>query len=303
MRECRPLDGILLLDKPAGMTSNRALQAVKHAWGACKAGHTGSLDPLATGLLPLCFGEGTKISQFLLDADKRYRATLRFGVSTTTYDSEGDVVSERPVGFAEAQLRAVLGQFLGTIAQIPPMYSAIKLGGQPLYKRARAGQTVERAPRWVHIHTLELLRFAGTEAELEVHCSKGTYIRSLVHDLGEQLGCGAHLTALRRLQTGPFLLEQALSLAEAQNLTQPQAALIPLDVALHHIPALALAQTEAERLHQGQTVQLGSTDDIKRVRIYGPDRSFLGLGEVVAGILHARRLRAVKSVEAEERRG
>lgn len=303
MRDCRPLDGILLLDKPAGITSNRALQEVKRAWHACKAGHTGSLDPLATGLLPLCFGEGTKISQFLLDADKRYRADIRLGISTTTYDSDGTVVAQRPVRVTETQLRAALAQFLGTIAQIPPMYSAVKQDGQPLYKRARAGETVERAARQVRIHALSLLRFDGVDATFDMQCSKGTYVRSLVHDLGETLGCGAHLTALRRLQSGPFDIAQAMTLDEAKASIEPGTVLIPLDRALGHLPAVDLDRGQAERLANGQVLAIGAVAPDGSVRIYGPERSFLGLGELAEGELRPRRLRAMKPVEAGEARG
>ena len=206
----RDVHGILLLDKPAGMTSNQALQATKRLLQARKAGHTGSLDPLATGLLPLCFGEATKVSQFLLEADKRYQVVLRLGESTNTYDAEGEVTAVRPVSLDRARLEQALTRFRGGIDQIPPMYSAIKQEGQPLYKLARAGITVDRPPRRVQIHEIRLLDWQDSRLELEVACSKGTYIRSLAHDLGEVLGCGAHVAALRRLGTGGFDIGQAI---------------------------------------------------------------------------------------------
>jgi tRNA pseudouridine55 synthase len=201
----RTVNGILLLDKPAGLTSNAALQAVKRLYRARKAGHTGSLDPLATGLLPICFGEATKISGFLLDADKHYRVQCRLGVRTNTGDAEGEVLEQRPVeGITEAALRKVIEGFIGDIEQIPPMYSALKHKGERLYNLARQGVEVEREARTVTIHALELLDFGGDTAELRVHCSKGTYVRTLVEDIGALLGCGAHVSGLRRLGVGPF---------------------------------------------------------------------------------------------------
>lgn len=217
----RRVDGILLLDKPEGMTSNRALQRVKHLFAARKAGHTGSLDPLATGLLPLCFGEATKVSGFLLEADKRYRVTCRLGITTTTGDREGEPLQRRPVPVLDdAAITAVLQRFIGRIEQVPPMYSALKHKGERLYHLARQGIEVERAPRAVTIHDLVLLARGEEELELEVHCSKGTYVRTLCEDIGEALGCGAHVTALRRTALGPFVdvsmvtLEQVLEVSD-----------------------------------------------------------------------------------------
>jgi len=211
-RSCNPVDGILLLDKPLGLTSNQALQTTKRLLNACKAGHTGSLDPIATGLLPLCFGEATKLSQFLLDADKRYRAVFRLGQVTTTYDREGEVVSEAPVTATRKEIEGAIQVFVGTIEQIPPMYSAIKQGGQALYKLARAGVEVERAPRTVTIHEFRLLAKHDPDIEVEIACSKGTYIRTLAHDIGQRLGCGAHVTGLRRLAVGALHVDQAITL-------------------------------------------------------------------------------------------
>ena len=212
----RNVSGIILLDKPLGFTSNAALQKVRWLLNAEKAGHTGSLDPLATGVLPLCFGEATKFSQYLLDSDKGYETLAQLGKTTTTADAEGEVLQERPVTVGQADIEAVLPKFRGQISQIPPMYSALKRDGQPLYKLARAGEVVEREPRSVTIARLELLAFEGDTARLAVDCSKGTYIRTLVEDIGEQLGCGAYVAELRRTQAGPFTLAQTVTLEELE---------------------------------------------------------------------------------------
>lgn len=213
----RNVSGIILLDKPKGFSSNAALQKVRWLLNAEKAGHTGSLDPLATGVLPLCFGEATKFSQYLLDADKGYETLMQLGVTTTTADAEGDVLEEREVTVGRAEIEAALPAFRGPISQIPPMYSALKRDGQPLYKLARAGEVVEREPRSVTISRLELLSVDGTQARLDVACSKGTYIRTLVEDLGHVLGCGAHVAELRRTQAGPFSLAQTVTLEQLEQ--------------------------------------------------------------------------------------
>ncbi len=281
-RSKRDINGILLLDKPAGYTSNQALQAVKHLLQARKAGHTGSLDPLATGLLPLCFGEATKVSQFLLDADKRYWVAIRLGQTTSTYDAEGEVLVTRPVQLTRPVIEAALRQFQGEIQQIPPMYSAIKQAGQPLYKLARAGIEVERPPRRVVIHALSLVRWQDDRLELTVSCSKGTYIRSLAHDLGETLGCGGHVMGLRRLATGGFSVEQAITLEALQNLPEDGrlARLLPLDQALTHLPAVDLSLNAAYYLCQGQVVTAPHGVPMGVVRLYEAGGRFLGLGEV-----------------------
>jgi len=236
-RRGQALDGILLLDKPAGLSSNHALQHAKRALNAQKAGHTGTLDPFATGLLVCCLGRATKLSKLLLGADKTYQATLAFGTETDTGDLTGQVVSQAPADFAgvsQAELQAVLRTFVGEIEQIPPMYSALKRDGKPLYEYARAGIEVAREARRVTIHTLELTRASSTEAEISVACSKGTYIRTLAQDIGRALGCGAHLAALRRSQVGPFALADAVTLEHLQTLSDPtQALLAPL---LPHLP-------------------------------------------------------------------
>ena len=221
-RHCLPVDGVLLLDKPVGLTSNAALQIAKRLLNACKAGHTGSLDPIATGLMLLTFGEATKLSQFLLDADKRYSAVFRLGQSTTTYDSEGEVVQTRPVTVNRRDVEQALKRFEGEIEQLPPMYSAIKQAGQALYKLARAGIEVERAPRRVVVREFRLLAFDGERLEVAIACSKGTYIRSLAQDLGEVLGCGAHVVQLRRLAVGTVAVEQAVTLAGIRGPGHPR---------------------------------------------------------------------------------
>lgn len=235
-RRGQMLDGVLLLDKPEGLSSNHALQRAKRALDARKAGHTGTLDPFATGLLVCCLGRATKISAAMLEADKVYEATLRLGEETDSGDLTGHIVFQAPPDFApvsRADFEAVLERFRGAIEQVPPMHSALKRDGRPLYEYARQGIELERPPRPVTIHRLELLEFNGRDARILVHCSKGTYIRTLAQDIGRALGCGAHLAALRRTQVGPFRLEDAVALETLQQMPEPQAALI----ALQDLPA------------------------------------------------------------------
>lgn len=229
-RRGRLLDGVLLLDKPVGLSSNHALQRARRAMDARKAGHTGTLDPFATGLLVCCFGKATKISGLLLDADKAYEATIQLGVETDSGDLTGNVVAtaESFTGVTEEQVRAILPQFTGAIQQIPPMYSALKRDGKPLYEYAREGIVLERPPRDVTIHRLELISFSPTELRVFVHCSKGTYIRTLAQDMGRALDCFGHLTALRRTQVGPFTLDSSIELEALQNLSEPEQTLIAL---------------------------------------------------------------------------
>ncbi|MDA8152707.1 tRNA pseudouridine(55) synthase TruB [Acidithiobacillus ferridurans] len=287
--------GLLLLDKAAGLTSNAALQRAKRLLGLKKGGHTGSLDPIATGLLVLLFGEATKVSDYILNADKSYRATLRLGQTTTTGDSEGSVLEERPVAVSEAQVRAVLPQFLGEIAQIPPMYSAIKQGGRPLYELARKGLEVERAPRQVRIDALDLVSLDGDRLVLDVRCSKGTYIRSLAVDIGAALECGAHVEELRRTSTGPFDVAQALTLEGlADVLGRGECPLKAMDLALEYLPAVTLTENTAYYLRQGQGVVVAHAPPLGRIRLYGPGEQFLGLGEVMDdGKVAPRRLMSV----------
>lgn len=283
----RRVNGILLLDKPPGMTSNAALQVVKRLYQARKAGHTGSLDPLATGLLPLCFGEATKVSGFLLDADKRYRVVCKLGERTTTGDAEGEVIEQRPVeDIPEAQLRKVLEGFVGEIEQIPPMYSAVKHKGERLYKLARQGVEVEREARKVDIHSLELRDFRIPVFEIDVHCSKGTYVRTLVEDVGEQLGCGAHVTALRRLAVGPFDDSQmvdmaALEATAAEGVAALDKLLLPMESGLSQWPGVRLSGDAAFYLRQGQPVLVPQAPTEGWVRLYEGESRFLGMGEIL----------------------
>jgi tRNA pseudouridine55 synthase len=260
--ERRVLDGVLLLDKPLGLSSNDALMRAKFLLLAKKAGHTGTLDPLASGLLPLCFGEATKFSQDLLHADKTYEATMRLGVRTTTGDAEGEAVETRPVVCTRADIDAVLPAFRGAIEQVPPMYSALKRDGKPLYEYARAGQVLERAARAVTIHSLEVLECglpATPELRIRVKCSKGTYIRTLAEDIGERLGCGAHLVALRRTEVGALTLADAVSLPELEqaDANTRERWLRPVDVLLSSFAAVRLDAQAALRFLQGQRLRLG----------------------------------------------
>lgn len=287
----RNVSGIVLLDKPLGITSNRALQIVKRLFNAAKAGHTGSLDPLATGLLPLCLGEATKVSGFLLDADKVYLATLKLGVKTFSADAEGEVIETRPVeNYTQKQINAAIEPFLGDIEQTPPMHSALKVDGQPLYKLAHQGIVVERKSRPVHIYDIDVLRHEGDEIDIEVHCSKGTYIRTLAEDIGEKLGCGAHLSALRRTESGPFHLEESISLDELEQLAETAAEagfdemdsiLMPAEEALHDWDDVELSEDAAFYLCRGQAVQVPNAPTEGLVRLFSEKEGFLGIGEIM----------------------
>ena len=282
----RPVNGILVLDKPLGLTSNAALQKVRWLLNAEKAGHTGSLDPLATGVLPLCFGEATKFSQYLLDADKGYETLMQLGATTTTGDAEGDVLERRPVTVGRADIETVLPQFHGQIQQIPPMYSALKKDGQPLYKLARAGEVVEREARSVTIARLELLACEADQARLLVECSKGTYIRTLVEDVGRVLGCGAYVAALRRTQAGPFSLAQAVSLEMLEKLhaeggpASLDQFLLPADSGLQHWPLLQFTEHSAYYWLHGQPVRAVDAPKFGWVRVQDHQGRFIGIGEV-----------------------
>ncbi|WP_286876423.1 tRNA pseudouridine(55) synthase TruB [Marinimicrobium sp. UBA4509] len=299
-RKGRPIDGVLLLNKTAGMSSNHALQRAKRLFFAAKAGHTGSLDPLATGLLPLCFGEATKFSQFLLDAEKGYQSTFRLGVVTSTGDAEGEVLHEADAsGVTREQVERALEQFVGDIEQVPPMFSALKLNGQPLYKLAREGKEVERKPRPVTIHRIDLLDFRpGPQAEIDVEvlCTKGTYIRTLAEDVGQALDCGARVERLHRTLSGPFDVANAVSL-EALEAERGEGMaelldhhLLPADTPVAALPALVLPADSAYYFRQGnpvmdpQVYRLGDEGDM--VRVFGESTAsseeprFLGLGEL-----------------------
>lgn len=289
----RPVSGVLLLDKPVGLSSNQALQQIKRLFMAAKAGHTGSLDPFATGLLPICLGEATKFAHFLLDADKTYRATMCLGTTTTTGDTEGEVVSTSAVNVNQERLESVLRQFLGDIQQVPPMYSALKHQGKALYEYARAGVEIERSARDVTIHHIELEELSGNTAVINVRCSKGTYIRTLAEDIGKVLGCGAHLTQLRRLETGGFRLDEALTVAQldTMGLDQRDATLLPPDVLVQGLPAVILDRESAHYLGRGQSVWKSGRIAHGLLRLYEDTGRFLGLGELDAdGKVAPRRL-------------
>jgi len=291
-RRWQRVDGVLLLDKATGVTSNSALQGARRLFSAAKAGHTGTLDPLATGLLPLCFGEATKFSADLLDADKTYEADVLFGVTTDTGDADGAIIRQSQPVFSISDLESVMCRFRGAITQVPPMYSALKVDGKPLYRLARQGIEVERAPRDVSIHELQLLDFSGERCRFRVSCSKGTYIRTLMEDIGNALGCGAHLTALRRVGVGALsvanavTLDQLLALSEAERVT----CLLPPDALLQSLPAVHLDESASVRFCHGNPVQTGAGEVSGKCRVYDASR-LLGIGEVDgSGSLKPKRL-------------
>ncbi len=289
----RPVSGVLLLDKPAGISSNTALQKAKRLYQAAKAGHTGNLDPFATGLLPVCLGEATKFSQFLLDADKTYQGLIRLGQTTTTGDPEGEVLTRQEVRVGLEQVRQVLERFIGKISQVPPMYSALKRDGKALYEYARQGLEVERAPREVTIYGLILERFAGDELLVTVSCSKGTYIRTLAEDIGKALGCGAYLQSLRRTAIGEFAIKDAFTLErlEAMTVEERDARLLSGDSLLQGHPQVVLDKDSVFYLQRGQAVWLPRVTEQGVVRLYDEAGLFLGIGEVTEeGKIAPRRL-------------
>jgi tRNA pseudouridine55 synthase len=293
----RALDGVLLLDKPLGLSSNDALIRAKRLYLAKKAGHTGTLDPLATGLLPLCFGEATKFSQDLLEADKTYEATMRLGIRTTTGDAEGEALETREVTCDEPAVLAAMDKFRGEITQVPPMYSALKRDGKPLYEYARAGQTVEREGRQVTIHALELISCALPMVTFRVTCSKGTYVRTLAEDIGETLGCGAHLVALRRTGVGALTLEHAVTLDALSDAEQAERDrwLQPVDALLSTFPSVHLDADAARRFLHGQRLRLSevSAEPLEdgRVRVYTVEGArLLGVAKAGEGVLAPERL-------------
>jgi tRNA pseudouridine55 synthase len=283
----RNVRGIPLLDKPLGITSNSALQDVKRIFKAQKAGHTGSLDPLADGLLPICFGAATKVSAFLLDADKHYLVRVKLGVTTTTADAEGEVLETKPVdGISESNIQNVLPEFTGDIEQIPPMYSALKHKGERLYKLARDGIEVEREPRQVTIHNITMHGYSAPEFDLDVHCSKGTYIRTLAEDIGKKLGCGAHVTALRRTGVGPYGADNMVSMEQIKQAAEDgfyalDDLLLPIDSALDAWPEVKLTPDGTFYLKQGQPVLVPNAPTEGMVRIYDADGAFMGAGEIL----------------------
>lgn len=279
----RQISGVLLLDKPAGYSSNQALQRAKHLFQAAKAGHTGNLDPFATGLLPICFGEATKFSHRLLDADKTYIAVLKLGATTATGDIEGEITSQSSYLPKNTEVISAIESFIGEIVQIPPMHSALKYQGKPLYEYARAGVTIERNPRPVTIHDITLVRYEHDEVEIRVECSKGTYIRVLAEDIGEKLGCGAHLISLRRLSTGGFDLLDAYTLEQLEAMTEAQRdeCLQPVDVLLSSLQKIELDADSTYYFKQGQAVWKPGIRFQDQLRVYGPEGIFLGLAEML----------------------
>jgi tRNA pseudouridine55 synthase len=292
----RDLDGVLLLDKPSGISSNAALQGARRLLGARRAGHTGTLDPMATGLLVLCFGEATKFSAALLEADKAYTARVRLGVRTSTGDAEGEVLETRAVRAGRADVEAALERFRGVIEQVPPMHSAIKHEGRPLYAYARKGETIERSARSVVIRELVLEGLGGDALELRIVCSKGTYVRTLAEDLGEVLGCGAHLAGLRRTGAGPFAIEAAITLDRLAEVPESgrDRFLLPVEALLASWPRVALAKDAETRFRHGQRIAAATRE--ARVAVFGADGAFLGIGETDAdGMLKAKRQMAISA--------
>jgi len=292
-RRGRDIHGVLLLDKPQGLSSNDALQKVKRLYNANRAGHTGALDPLATGMLPICLGEATKFSQFLLDSDKRYRVIAKLGQRTDTSDADGQIVQERPVNFTQAQLDAALDSFRGDIKQVPSMYSALKYQGKKLYEYARQGIEVPREARSITVYELQFIRWEGDELELEIHCSKGTYIRTITDDLGELLGCGAHVIYLRRLQVATYPIERMVTLEQLNALLEQAQAqeiapgelldplLMPMDSPVENYPEVHLLPVVAGYVKQGQPVQVAGAPASGMVRMTeGEERKFIGVGDI-----------------------
>ena len=283
----RDIHGVFLLDKPQGMSSNDIMQKVKRIFQANKAGHTGALDPLATGMLPICLGEATKFSQFLLEADKRYLVTAKLGERTDTSDAEGQIVETRDVNVKTSEILTALEQFRGDILQVPTMFSALKHNGKPLYEYARQGITVEREARPITIFELNFIEYNAPYLTLEVHCSKGTYIRTLVDDLGEVLGCGAHVTMLRRTAVADYPTEKMLdwnalqALAESQDLSLLDALLLPMDTAVAKLPALTLNESQTQGIGFGQRIKFDNPNSLQgQVRLFSHENRFLGVAVI-----------------------
>ncbi|MDF4912752.1 tRNA pseudouridine(55) synthase TruB [Vibrio parahaemolyticus] len=292
-RKGRPINGVILLDKPTGISSNDALQKVKRIYFAEKAGHTGALDPLATGMLPICLGEATKFSQFLLDSDKRYRVIAKLGERTNTSDSDGEVVETRPVDVTLEKLEACIEKFRGESDQVPSMFSALKYQGKPLYEYARKGIEVPRESRKITVYEIVLHRFEGDEVEMEVHCSKGTYIRTIVDDLGEMLGCGAHVTMLRRTAVAKYPYEKMVTIEQLNELLEQahreeiaprellDPLLMPMDTAVEDLPEVNLIPELADMVQHGQPVQVLGAPEQGPLRLtMGEERLFIGVGEM-----------------------
>ncbi len=287
-------DGVLLVDKPAGITSTKALALSKRALGSLKAGHTGTLDPFATGLLPLVFGEATKFSRFLIDADKSYLATLKLGATSTTGDTEGEVIPGGPVEFDIAEIEAVSQTFGGFSTQIPPMHSAVRVQGRRLYDLARQGVEVPREPRGIRVESLEVVEFSGEKLVISLKCSKGTYVRTLAEDLGKRLGCGAYLTALRRTGTAGFRVEDAATpeALAAMGLEEARRRLLPVEVLVASLPRADLGEREARAIRNGQELAASPGWPEGELAVFGPAGEFVGVGKVAGGRLSATRLMA-----------
>lgn len=310
----RDVHGILLLAKPSGITSNDALQQVKRIYNAAKAGHTGALDPLATGMLPICLGEATKFSQFLLDADKRYQVTAKLGERTNTSDADGTIISTRPLTFTEPQLQQALMSFRGGSLQVPSMFSALKHQGKPLYEYAREGIEIEREARPITVYELNVLEFSGDKLVLDIHCSKGTYIRTIIDDLGEMLGCGAHVTQLHRSQVASYPAERMLTIEQLQAIFERCKAegrppreeldplLLPMDTAVDSLPEVNMSAVVASYVTQGQAVQVPQVPASGFVRMtVGDEREFIGVGEIDDdGKVAPRRLVRIGSDESDD---
>lgn len=294
----RDLHGVLLLDKPQGMTSNDALQKVKRLFNAKKAGHTGALDPLATGMLPICFGEATKFSQYLLDSDKRYQVIAKLGERTDTSDADGQIICSKPVNITQSQIDEALTHFRGDILQVPTMFSALKHQGKPLYEYARQGIVIEREARPITVYENQFIQFDVTNHELtlEIHCSKGTYIRTIIDDLGELLGCGAHVIYLRRLQVSNYPIKKMVTLDALQNLADKDELLMPVDSPMNEYPKVILSEQQGKNILLGRTIEIDTTINEVNVstkenlvRIY-QDQRFIGAGIQINNKLSPKRL-------------
>ena len=294
----RDVHGVLLLDKPQGMTSNDALQKVKRIFNAKKAGHTGALDPLATGMLPICFGEATKFSQYLLDSDKRYRVIAKLGQRTDTSDADGQVICTKPVNVTQTQIDEALSHFRGDILQVPTMFSALKYQGKPLYEYARQGIVIEREARPITVYENQFIQydFAKQELTLEIHCSKGTYIRTIIDDLGELLGCGAHVIYLRRLQVSNYPVDKMISLDELQNISEKEPLLMPVDSPLQASRKVVLSESQGKDILLGRTVTVESSVPVETlVRIY-QEQQFIGAGSQLFNKLSPKRLISISQL-------
>jgi len=273
------MDGILVIDKPPGWTSHDVVGRIRQLTHQKKVGHAGTLDPMATGVLLVCLGRATRVSEYLMASDKTYRAVMRLGVETDTYDADGEVVATLPVNVNESDLRRALDKFAGAIDQVPPMYSALKLAGKPLYKLARKGIEVDRRPRRVTIHDITLRAWQSPDATIDVRCSPGTYVRSLAHDLGAALECGAHLAALTRLSSGSFTVEEAVTLADLEGLPDLRGLVRPMDAALQDLPAVTLDADAAQRVLMGHSISLSGLDGSSLCRVYDTNARFLAIME------------------------